>query len=376
MGTLKLGFFDKLILLIALLLALGMAMGFFAGNFDPRQHILFAFFGLAYPFFLLANIIMAFYWLIRRKWAFMLLTFTIIAFGWRALVATYGFGGEAGASEKDSAHFLRLMTYNVHQFKPYGYQNDLSTKNEIIEVIKKQHPDVVCFQEFYTRYKGKFDIVDSIKKSLKLKYFYFVPSVKNDYEAIGLAIFSKYPIKNKGSIVFNGAVRGNESIYADIEIEKQLLRIYNVHFQSISFQKEDYQYVEKVKEMKTDLKPSRRIAGMLKYAFQKRAEQVDIMKDNLETCTIPYVICGDFNDTPASYTVTQITKSLNNAFIKQGSGLGKTYNGKFPNFQIDYIATTKKIDVINYHIIEAKLSDHFPVRSDLKLNYSSEGKSE
>jgi endonuclease/exonuclease/phosphatase family metal-dependent hydrolase len=84
-------------------------------------------------------------------------------------------------------------------------------------------------------------------------------------------------------------------------------------------------------------------------------------------CKTPYLIAGDFNDTPASYVVTQITEKLNNAFIKKGSGFGTTYNGKFPNFQIDYIATSKDLEVLNYKIEKAKLSDHFPVRSDLKL---------
>ena len=87
----------------------------------------------------------------------------------------------------------------------------------------------------------------------------------------------------------------------------------------------------------------------------------------MNNCDIPFVIAGDFNDTPASYAVTKITDSLNNAFIQKGQGLGRTYNGKFPNFQIDYIATSKDFEVENYHIIKAKLSDHFPVRSDLSL---------
>ena len=106
---------------------------------------------------------------------------------------------------------------------------------------------------------------------------------------------------------------------------------------------------------------------MLKSAFLKRSGQVDLMKKEMASCKTPYLIAGDFNDTPASYVVTQITEGLNNAFVKKGSGMGKTYNGKFPNFQIDYILTSKNLEVLNYNITEAKLSDHFPVRSDLKF---------
>ena len=72
-------------------------------------------------------------------------------------------------------------------------------------------------------------------------------------------------------------------------------------------------------------------------------------------------------------TLNKITYLVNDTFdTEKGSGFGKTYNGAFPNFQIDYIATTKDFDVINYHISKDKLSDHFPVRSDLRLNFSGQ----
>ena len=61
-------------------------------------------------------------------------------------------------------------------------------------------------------------------------------------------------------------------------------------------------------------------------------------------------------------------KGLKNAFEQKGIGLGKTYNGSFPNYQIDYILTSPEFNILNYQIIEKKLSDHYPIRSDLELN--------
>jgi endonuclease/exonuclease/phosphatase family metal-dependent hydrolase len=63
-----------------------------------------------------------------------------------------------------------------------------------------------------------------------------------------------------------------------------------------------------------------------------------------------------------------MAKGLNNSFREKGSGLGRTYNGDFPNYQIDYIMSSKQFSVFNYKVIEKKLSDHYPVRSDLVLN--------
>lgn len=371
MSKAKLPLFDKLMLMAAAILAVILAMGMLAGQTNPKDNIWITFAGLAYPFALVVNIAFIVFWLFRKRFVFALATLGIILLGWKTLTATYRFSGEEGGNKKDSESYVRLMTYNVHQFKKYGENNDVSTKDQIIQLMEDQHPDVVCFQEFFSRRKGEFDLIDSVKKRLKLKHYYFVPSVDNNYEAAGLAIFSRYPIQNKGQISF-GEYAGNSSIWVDLKIDGQLFRVYNVHFQSISFQKEDYDYIGKVAKMDPEYKSSRRIASMLKSAFIRRSEQVHMMKTEMEFCKTPYVIAGDFNDTPASYCVTQITGSLKNTFKEKGSGFGKTYNGDFPNFQIDYIATTKQFDIINHHISKEKLSDHFPVRTDLRLNFAME----
>jgi len=361
-------FLDKLVRLIALGLVVALLLGFLASKIDPRSFELIAFFGLAYPYILVLNLMMIVWWCLRKRWAFAGLTLTAVLLSWNVLTATFGFAGESGEGPKADQGLIRMMTYNVHSFKPYGQRNIEYVKQQMLDLIAAENPDIICFQEYYTRRKGSFDITDSLKKILDKPYYYFVPSSENEYEATGLATFSRYPIKNKGEITFPYGW-GNSSIFVDVLVGKQTLRVYNVHLQSISFDKQDYNYLDQVKyKMEPKLYPSKRILKMLRNAFRKRSEQVDIMKAHMKTCEIPFIVAGDFNDTPASYAVTQMTKSLKNTFKEQGTGFGKTYNGKFPNFQIDYIATTKTIDVLNYLIIEAKLSDHFPVRSDLRLN--------
>lgn len=363
----KYTFFDQLMLFVAVLIAIGMLCGIKAGVSDPREHIVIAFFGLAYPFFLLANSLVLLYWLIRAKWITAGITVLLIAYGGHTLLATVGIFGDAGKLAKEESSMIRMMTYNVHNFKVYGEDNKEQVKERMLSIVNEQQPDIICFQEFYTKYKGPYNTIDSLKEMLNTSYYYFLPTMKSTTEAIGLAIFSRYPIKDKGNILFDDGRGGNESIFVDLEINRKIVRVYNVHLQSISFEKEDYSYFDKVREMDPQISPSKRIVSRLRSAFKKRSQQVDLMKAHMSTCKTPYIIAGDFNDTPASYAVTQMTDSLNNAFLKKGQGFGRTYNGKFPNFQIDYIASTKNLSVVNYHIIEAKLSDHFPVRSDLQF---------
>ncbi len=361
----KFSFFSSLLLIITCAFAILLFISAFAGKFDPRNYILIAFLGLAYPFLLLINVILFIWWILKKKWmiASMILLFTLT--GYSTLFSTIKFFGNEGPTEKTADH-LRVMTYNVHNFKKVGDKNNLETKRKFLQVLKEQNPDVVLFQEFYTRYKGEYNLTDSVKKLLNTPHTYFISSKKNDYEAMGLAIFSKYPLKNKNFIPFDRA-GANGCLYADIIYKNQSLRIFNVHLRSISFEQQDYQYLDQVKEINPDKQSSKRIYRMLKSAFQKRAENIDLLKEEIEKCTTPYIIAGDFNDTPASYAVSQITGKLNNAFQEKGQGLGITYNGKFPNFQIDYIATTKELRIVNYHITKAKLSDHYPVRSDIEI---------
>jgi len=363
-------FFGKIYPLIGVLLAFALIMGILAGNFDPRSHILIAFFGLAYPFILFLNVIMIVIWILRGKLLFALLTAGVIGIGWHAMMATVSFNGEAGEGAKSSPDLVRIMTYNVHSFGPYDDNGDKEiTKQKMLALVKNENPDIICFQEYVSMRKGPFDVTDSLKDILNIRSQknYFIPPLESN--ANGFAIYSRYPIVNTGIINFTNERGGNASIYIDIMLNEKVLRVYNVHMQSIAFDRQDYKFLDKVtKDMDPEITPAKRILRMLDVAFKKRAAQVDIMKAEMKGCKTPFVIAGDFNDTPASYAVTQMTKSLNNSFVQKGTGLGRTYNGKFPNFQIDYISATKTIKIINHRIIEAKLSDHFPVRSDLRID--------
>ena len=200
-------------------------------------------------------------------------------------------------------------------------------------------------------------------------FFYFEPfNFKKANEAMGIAVFSKYPIVNKGIIMLSNAGSGNQCIYVDVKKNNQIFRFYSIHLQSIRFGPDDYDYLAKVsKQGDADITSAKRIGGKLKRAFMKRSEQVFKIKDHAKQCPYPYVIAGDFNDTPSSYAVNQMAKGLKNAFREKGSGFARTYNGSFPNYQIDYIMASPNIDVASYHIVQKKLSDHYPVCSKLLL---------
>jgi len=365
----KQSFIGKILLWINLFLCLALLLSYLAPHVDPRKVWAFAFFGLAYPVLLIFNLIMLAYWLLRRRWQFLLSLITILL-GYNVLFNNIGFrlsGAETAKPAMENA--IRVMTYNVHNFKRYGASNDISTKHQILTLISQQQPDIIGFQEFYTKNKGQYEMRDSLIRIIGASNFYFEPFNFNSTEAIGMAIFSRFPIVGKGMIRLTETRSENQCLFVDVKKGKQIFRFYSVHLQSIRFDPEDYKYLDSVsKKGKTDMQSTRRLGGKLKIAFEKRSEQVFKIKEHAAKCPYPYLITGDFNDTPTSFAVNQMAKGLKNAFRQKGSGFGRTYNGDFPNYQIDYIMASPQFEVATYKIIEKKLSDHYPLRSNVILN--------
>lgn len=364
----RLSFFTKFFLWINIALAVALLISYLAPVVNPSIFWIVAFFGLAYPPLLLFNILFIILWLFKRSW-FALVSFICILVGYNVLQNSFGMHAQRTYIQKENRDAIRIMTYNVHSFKKYGASNDISTKHEILDIINQHQPDVIGFQEFYTRQRGEYNMRDSLKRILNTTNYYFeAVNYDNARDAMGIAIFTKYPIIGSGLVKLSEDHNGNQCIYVDVKKGEQTFRFYSLHLKSIGFDQEDYQYIDSVsKKGKTDMHSFRRIGSKLKQAFIKRSQQVQLIRKHAQQCPYPYIIAGDFNDTPSSYAVHEMSKGLKNAFREKGSGLGRTYNGDFPNYQIDYILASPRFDVEDYRVIEKKLSDHYPVYSDLLL---------
>lgn len=368
----KTGSFTFLILGLNLISLVALLFSYLAPYINPNSFWPIAFFGIAYPFLLLMNILFVIFWSIKRS-RYVALSLFSITVGYIPLTKHFGFHAkpeEKIIKSRDTTS-IRILTYNVHLFRLEDSDIQPKTKEEITTLIKSVSPDIVCLQEFYTRKKGKHNTKRQMSLSLGLPYSYFHPVIENEYEAYGLIILSRYPIKAAGSIpAYKGKRTLNKAIYTDIVKDGRSFRVYNVHLQSIGFQPQDYAFVKDVQKRafeSDNVASTKRIGGRLKKAFLERSIQAKHVKEDIDRCRKPVIITGDFNDTPLSYAVNTIAENLNNSFIKKGSGWGITYNGDFPNFQIDYILSSKNFEVKYYQILKKKLSDHYAVWSDLTL---------
>ena len=90
----------------------------------------------------------------------------------------------------------------------------------------------------------------------------------------------------------------------------------------------------------------------------EKIKEILIEESNVQPVQAPVIICGDFNDTPMSYTYNQFNKGLVDAFRNASFGIGTSYVGKIPAGRIDYIFHSPSLFSSNFTIQKEVLSDH------------------
>ena len=240
----------------------------------------------------------------------------------------------------------------------------------MMDLVKNQEADVLCFQEFYDlkQEHSSFSVVRHFKES-GYPYTYFVRStLEKRLNKIGVAIFSRYPIIDTACFSFGENDFAEHLIYADIQFNDQKVRIFTTHLQSVRFEDEQYTALRKIKRTdESGLKGFGTIVRKLKTAYEFRSVQADFVNAKIRESPYPVIVCGDFNDVPNSYTYFKIKGDLQDAFLKKGSSLGRTFRYLSPTLRIDYIIADKKLEVTQFNRLIAPFSDHYPVVADFMV---------
>jgi endonuclease/exonuclease/phosphatase family metal-dependent hydrolase len=154
---------------------------------------------------------------------------------------------------------------------------------------------------------------------------------------------------------------------SDIVVEKDTVRVFNVHLQSLRFSVLHKAYLENPGlNTEEDKRTSLNILEKFKLAFQRRKLQADRIRIEIDKSPYPVLVCGDFNDVPNSYAYEIIGKHLQNAFVAKGAGLGRTYQSISPTLRIDHIFTDKQFSIRQFGRLVNKLSDHYALVTDLQ----------
>ncbi len=341
----------------SILAAICLLLSYLSAYISPAKFWPIAFFGLFFQLFLLANVFFLIFWIIVKK-KFFIAHLVVLLLGIPYLGSFIQLRGEPDIVSENA---IKIISYNVHTFNAISGEN---TSTNIAKLLNDEKADIACIQEFYTHPDKQPKEQDFIKQLRNLSHNHIFYNVVKRNSSFGLAIFSRYPIVGKGEFRFPGSSNG--AIFADIDINGKIIRVYNNHLQSNSFNlsKTLSRFRQEDKRIEELVDASSKI----KAAFVKRAEQVDRISDHIKASPYPPIVCGDFNDTPVSYTYRTMKGKLNDAFKTAGRGIPSTYRGFFPSFRIDYIFYDKTMKAANFEVLSnITYSDHYPISAVLEL---------
>ncbi len=297
----------------------------------------------------------------------MIIPIAVFVVGWPHIRSTVQFTSQAELEDKS---ILRVVNYNARVFNVYAHLKGLQEEAPLrmIEWLTTQDADVICLQEYYD--DSSSDMFNISQRIFKAGYRY--SNVKANKEnrigaKFGLAIFSKLPISNRGSVSY-GDDQKNEGIYIDVLYNADTLRIYNTHFFSMKLRVQEL--VKEQKEIRKLVKLKETLRR-IKQGFVAHSKETDILKDHVRNSPYPVILTGDFNDVPYSYTYLSFRDFMQNSFEEAGTGFGFTYNQSPSFIRIDHQFSSLDFEVVR-HVVheEIKYSDHYPVSVD----YSFQGR--
>ncbi|MEJ6505824.1 MAG: endonuclease/exonuclease/phosphatase family protein [Crocinitomicaceae bacterium] len=348
--------------MVSLFFGTCLIISYFTPFINPTDCTMLPFFGLAFPVLLFINTVLFIVWLSKRD-SWLWLPAVILVIGIPFQMKIFSVSIVTNEAPKGASQW-KVMSYNVHLFDLYNpdFRAALKTRDLIFNFIRKEAPDVLCLQEYYKQKKPtKFNTLDSIKSIMDSDLYHEKGiSLSKSRQNFGVAIFSKYPIINRGDVEHQTADNNsnNYCIYVDLVKGTDTIRFYNVHLQSIKLEANVYKNTSKKKGKNDPSKSLKRGFQKLKSAFSIRAKQSEAVSKHIKTSPYPVIVTGDFNDTPMSYTYHKFEYQLTDAFLNTSSGFGATYIGLLPAGRIDYIFHSKELNSSNFKIQEAELSDH------------------
>lgn len=350
-------------LLSALLYLLTLAAAF-AGKINPHLWSLPSVIVLALPYLAIATMLASLCWLIGRRFIIGGAGVLTLFLSWSAVSAIFPL--KSSKSPEDGYPRFTVMSYNV--LGGYDLENPEASECRALQYVVRSKADIVCLQELGSLNPGT---VPSLSKALRDSIFELYP-----YRIIdpvnSLTLLSRFPARRLHPDHDDmGAGMLNEY---EIRIGERRLLVMNLHLSSFGLSENEREVFSQIhgprsaKASVDELKGS--LLSKLKLSFVRRAQDAaavrNILNNRLEDT--PIIICGDFNDVPASWTYRTIKgEDLRDAYADTGFGPMVTYNRHSFFFRIDQILYGGDLRALNVEKGSQKNSDHYPLLASFQF---------
>lgn len=206
---------------------------------------------------------------------------------------------------------------------------------ELLEIVRHHDPGIIAFQEFDAGHVRQFD-----SELKQMGYSAVVDTASPADGAFAYALYSKYPLRNHLLFRTEGPYWKTQWPFQACEFlyEGQWIQIISLHI----------------------IPPHNPFKGLLPYAPQQNLIPAQLRKagDYADNGKRPAIICGDFNQTPASKLLNVLRENFIDSWEESGSGFGFTWLNPMPVFKIDYIFHSPHLKPISSESVKNGFSDH------------------
>ncbi len=353
---------SRILLWSSIVLATGLLLSAWLPYLNPGKFWVAGFSGFFFPIlFPVCLLLLPLLWWYKMKMPLLLCGIALCCAIPAALV-TWSFH-PVNAGEGTVANSFTLMTYNSSSMGLVAYKTEEARVAAIYDMIRKARPGILCMQEFYSNDQaGREHHIDSIMRTGNYGWHYFTCD-KTHWNTwyYGISLFSRYPILSASSIPCgkSSAGSGSSFLQADLAINGDTIRIFSVHLTSYMFNSEDYNNMS--------APGSSSLIYKMRSTFEKRSAQALQLAALVAESPYPAIVCGDFNDTPVSFTYKTVSHNMKDVFLETGNGLGRTLSFLSPTLRIDYLLAQPSFSIHSGGVLQIHPSEHFPVMACLSL---------
>lgn len=353
----------NIFILLTWIAGIALILSAYCGYVNPQDSAKFAIIGMIFPIALTVNLFFLLFWLIFKKWLMAVLVILLLA-ACASPIATFSPVNISPAVTSHCDSTFKVLTYNVMNF------DDLDSltykgENRTLRYILDKDADFVILQEASAKIKmDKLEKIQPLMRELSEKYPYRERKLRD------IVILSKYPYSIDDDNITSNAP--HKSTAYKINLNGKDLYIIGVHLESIKLTESDkalYREITDIskstgninEKMMEDIKSN--LLTKLSAAFKRRAVQAEDLKAYINSLGNGNVIlCGDFNDTPSSYSYRTIKgDDMNDAYKECALGPAITFHTNRFYFRIDHILYKGGIEAVDIERGNLKSSDHYPL---------------
>lgn len=322
-----------------LLLWLCVALTYVSPGTLPRISLL----TLAFPVFLFIDLLFIVFWLLfHARLVWVPIAGALVIGGYILDYCPIHF-----SSDKEEGNTaITVVSFNV------GNMKDEEQRQELIRFINSTDADIVCLQELS-------------KSFIKYHQTWLDSTAYQTLQLNNAVVLSRLPFLSD-TIRIAYPTRSNHSMACWIDCFGDSILVVNNHLESNHLSPEEQnEYTNAIVDPNRQAieSSSRMLVGKLSEAAAYRGAQADSIRAVVDRYQChSTIVCGDFNDTPISYTYQRLARRLSSAYREAGNGPGFTYSRRSFPVRIDHVFFSHDWKCTSCRIDRnVSSSDHYPL---------------